>query len=103
MVSGGDWLSFSVTLDNDTFGDPWIEILLLDAAGGLLGTLPTDQTVPGLVASFSGPLPGISQILLPAGAFYDNLTVVVPEGDTALVGLGLAALAAWGWRRTRRA
>jgi hypothetical protein len=88
---------FSVTLDQDSFGTRGLGIGFYDGADRLLGELPVDQTIPGF--SVSAPaldLVGVTKVVLPAGAFYDNLTVSsVPEPGGLTLGLlgGLCLLA----------
>ncbi len=75
----GDLADFSFILDGNTYGD-LLDVLFLDGQGQVLLGLPLDQTVPYLNFS-SGPVSGVASVLLPAGAFYDN--VVVPESGTS--------------------
>lgn len=93
-----DLSSFSITLDNSTFGSLGllnIEFYRSVASGPdiFLGSVAIDQAVPGLVASY-GALTGVDKIVLPGGALYDNLGyTVVPEPATgALLGLGILGL-----------
>lgn len=94
---------FSATLDNDTFGAADLTVGFYDSNDRLIASVRADQTVPGYVIE-SGPLDGVSKVVLPAGAFYDNVTVTsVPEPSTwALAGIGLAALL-WQARRKSQA
>ncbi len=94
--------SFSVTLDNDTYG--FAEQIAFITSRGILNLLTIDQTVPGYIAT-AGPLSPVRGIVLPAGAFYDNVSVSlvpVPEPSTyglvAAVGLVASAVV----RRSRR-
>lgn len=102
-----DTNGFSAVLDNDTFGFNGflpgfhdIAVLFLDPFGVELGRLQVNQTQPGFVVS-GGGLQNVASILLPGGAFYDNIFisgVAVPTpGAVAL--LGLAGLV--GVRRRR--
>ena len=103
-----DLTQFAVTLDNDPFGLNGtlpgfadVAIQFLDAQGAVLASLPVDQTQPGFRAE-TGSVPGVDSILLPAGAFYDNLTLApIPEtGAWPLVaGLGVLGLALWQRQR----
>ncbi len=94
---------FSTVLDNDKFGDANVAVNFYDSKDRLIASLPVDQTIPGYVIE-SGPLDGVSKVVLPAGAFYDNVSVTsVPEPSTwALAGVGLAALL-WQARRKSQA
>lgn len=87
---------FSVGLDGDRFGDPATSIGFYDSAGALLGEIPLDQTLPNGSFAAAFDLTGVKDVVLPGGAFYDNITISsVPEpGPLSLLmlgGLGLAA------------
>ncbi len=104
-----DLVAFGVTLDNDTYGDDGtlpgfddIAVRFLDLNGVILGSIPVNQTQPGFQIS-AGAMAGVAAIVLPGGAFYDNLTwAPVPEpGQWAgIAGLGLLGFTAWR-RQTR--
>ena len=95
-----DLAAFSVTLDLSTFGFPGgFDIVFQGEDGGVLQLLPTAQSVPGFVAALSGPLLDVASIYLPSGAYYDDLSLSVPEPALGLV-LGLALLP---WASRRRA
>jgi len=84
--------SFSVTLDNSTYGQlQRVDLLFLDKDGNVLRSLTLDQTVPGLTVSTGPLLSDVADIVLPVGAFYDNLSYTpVPESNgLLLVGSGL--------------
>ena len=99
--------SFGVQLDNSTFGNIPVtggnpafgtNILFYDAADTLIGYLAVDQTVAGFTVADNGTFNNVSKIILPSGAFYDNVTfsaTAVPEPSCLLLGftgmLGLAA------------
>ena len=89
-----DISAFAVTLDLSALGFPGnFDIVFQDENGGVLQLLPTAQSVPGFVAAFSGSLLDVASIYLPSGAYYDNLSLTVPEPALGLVlGLGLALL-----------
>jgi|GEM_PF-651620 len=77
--------SFSFTLDNSTLGnlgDSWI--YFLDANHQVIGQLDSDQTTPGYSGSMTFPLsmPNVQDVVLASGAFYDNVTLTVPEPGT---------------------
>ena len=74
--------SFSVVLPDSAFGNLFeSDILFLDAAGNTLYDLAYFQGQP--LAAVSLPtttLPGVKNILLASGTFYDNISVTaVPE------------------------
>ena len=79
--------SFSVALDNATFGSlAPVSVDFFDTNNALLASYPIDQTVPGLVFT-SGALNGVSKVVLPGGALYDNVATV-PEPSAFLSVLG---------------
>ena len=94
--------SFSLSLDNDRFGDPSASIGLFDAADRRLAEVSIDQTLPGSFVVAEGDWNGVSKLVLPAGAFYDNLSVSsIPEPGPATIGF-LGALLLAAHRRSRR-
>ena len=102
-------LWFGAVLDLDTYGANGLEpgfgdvaVMFLDATGNIVFAIPVDQTTPGYPVG-DGPRSGIGGIVLPAGAFYDNLTLnlaVIPEPGAWLVAIG-AAMAAFAICRRR--
>ncbi|MFO1432855.1 MAG: PEP-CTERM sorting domain-containing protein [Candidatus Competibacteraceae bacterium] len=87
-------LAFAVTLDNSSKGNLFpVPLLFLDTTGTVLASMDIDQTISGLIFT-TGPVAGaVGSILLPAGAFYDNIDVTVPEPTTwGLLAGGLAVL-----------
>lgn len=103
-----DLTTFSVTLDHDPFGLNGtlpgfsdVAIQFLDANGAVLASIPVDQTQPGFRAE-AGPVADVDSILLPAGAFYDDLRLApIPETGLWPLAAGLGALLWGGWRRAR--
>lgn len=93
-----DLTSFSITLDNDTFGTNE-SVLFYDNANTLVHSAPVDQTVAGVQVNV-GAIGSVSKVVLPSGALYDNVSAV-PEPSSAL--LLLSGLAAGLMRRGRRA
>lgn len=95
--------SFGVTLDNSSLGTPFgTEVGFYDAGDVLLYSLLVDQTVSGFSVNQSLSLSGVSKVVLPSGAFYDNLSfgaTAVPEPSRATF-LGLTA-ACMVFRRRR--
>ena len=95
--------SFGVVLDNSSFGNiPTIgaepasgtNILFYDAADTLIGFIALDQTVSGFTVADNGSFANVSKVVLPSGAFYDNVSFnaqAVPEPSAAALG-GIAAL-----------
>lgn len=89
---------FSVTLDNSTLGDILpSSLFFLGDHKTILGELSFDQTLPGLTASWTGSLLGVRDIVLPSGAFYDDMTITtvpVPASLPLLLSaLGMMVLA----------
>lgn len=96
-----DITAFKATLDNDTFGDAGLSVNFYDAADHLLASIPIDQTVAGFSFT-SGTITGLSKVVLPAGAFYDDVGfTAVPEidGRALTAGLLLAGVAILRRRR----
>lgn len=87
--------SFGVFLDNDSFGTtPQVggnpafgtNILFYDAADTLIGFIGVDQLTPGFVVADSNMFNSVSKVILPSGAFYDNVSftaTAVPEPTSA--------------------
>jgi hypothetical protein len=101
--------NFGVTLDNSTFGnipitggDPAFgtNILFYDAADTLIGYIGVDQTVSGFTVADGSTYNNVSKVILPSGAFYDNVqfTGAIPEPSSAVLG----ALGALGLVLRRR-
>jgi hypothetical protein len=94
-----DLASFSIKLDNSTFGTLGpVDLLFLNSAAQPIGSITLQQSIAGGSYSF-GPLAGVASIYLPAGAFYDDISAVpVPEPAawiSLLVGIsGLGVLTA---------
>ncbi len=86
--------SFSLTLDNDPFGDSGATIGFYDAGDRLLSEVALDQTKVGAFIEATLDLSSVTKVVLPAGAFYDNLSISsIPEpGPVALVVLGALSL-----------
>jgi hypothetical protein len=96
--------SFTFTLDNDPFG------LLTSVAfitnTGTVTEIALDQSIAAFQFSATD-IDGITGIVLPSGAFYDNLvlnaTAAVPEPSTYGAIAGALALVGTLWRRRRSA
>jgi len=88
--------SFSVQLDNSQYGNFNSSILFLDANGKTLSSVDFQSYAnPGAYIT-SGPVSGVSGIVLTAGKLYDNVSIstvsAVPEPESyamMLAGLGL--------------
>jgi hypothetical protein len=95
--------SFTVTLDNSAFGTGFpLEILFFRStpvADSLLASIPIDQLIPGFVATLNFQISGVSKVVLPAGAFYDNFSVSLPDAGATGLMLGFAFMAAAAGRR----
>lgn len=90
--------SFSVTLDNDTFGGANESVLFYDASDSLLLSAPVDQTVAGFQLN-TGIIGNVSKVVLPSGGLYDNVSAV-PEPGVGMLLVG--GLLVGGLRRFRR-
>lgn len=67
--------SFSLILDNSSFGNlAQSSLYFLDASKAIIGQVDFDQTVLGLIVNLNTSLANVQDILLPSGAFYDNIT-----------------------------
>jgi hypothetical protein len=67
--------SFSLILDNSSYGNPWQSSLyFLNVSKAIIGQVDFDQTILGLIVNMNIPLNGVQEILLSSGAFYDNIT-----------------------------
>jgi hypothetical protein len=104
--------NFGVMLDNNTFGNPPItggspafgtNILFYDSGDNLIGFIPLDQTVSGFtVTNDPGNFMNVSKVIMPSGAFYDNVSFTaqaIPEPTVA----GMACLGALAMSKRRRA
>lgn len=93
FLDNSDYGNYQQTGGNPAFGT---NILFYDAADTLIGYIGLDQTVSGFTVADTGTYGNVSKLILPSGAFYDNLSfsaTAVPEPTTALLGgLGLFAL-----------
>jgi hypothetical protein len=102
-----DIQSFSVTLDNSSFGDLFATNIDFVNGATVAFSMPVDQTSPGLIVNV-GSVSGVRAIALPTTAFYDDLSIsftaaAIPEPSTYAVFAGLAGLALALVRRRRRA
>jgi hypothetical protein len=90
--------NFGVTLDNNSLGNIPItggnpafgtNILFYDAADTLIGYISVDQTVSGFTVADGSTFNNVSKVILPSGAFYDNVQFigVVPEPSAAALGV----------------
>lgn len=104
--------NFGVMLDNSGFGnipitggDPAFgtNILFYDSGDNLVGYIALDQTVSGFtVTNDPGNFMNVTKVIMPSGAFYDNVSFTaqsIPEPTVA----GLACLGAFAMFKRRRA
>jgi len=103
-----DISAFAVTLDNSTLGTPFgTNVEFYSSLDALLYSIPLDQTVSGFSVNQTAlSIAGVSKVVLPSGAFYDNASLsvtasAVPEPSRTLL-LGLFGVASV-LRRRRRA
>ena len=94
FTSAQDVSAFSIVLDNSSFGTLFgTEVQFYSATDTLIGSITVDQTSPGFTVNDTTLFAGVSKILLPSGAFYDNLSITAspaPEpGRAMLLGVGL--------------
>ena len=86
--------TFAVTLDNSTLGTPCgTNVEFYDSLDELLFSIPVNETASGFSVNQALSLTGVSKVVLPSGAFYDNASftvAAVPEPSRALL-LGLFA------------
>lgn len=101
--------SFSFAADNSAYGFPgYMQLEFLDANGVKIATSASfiQAGTTSFVADFSVSPLTVSGVLLPAGKFYDDLTVTVsavPEpGTTALLVSGLLVLVGAARRQGKR-
>ncbi len=98
--SGLDISAFSLTLDNSTLGTLFgTSIEFYNALDALIWSIPVDQTVAGFSVNESLALLGVSKIVMPSGAFYDNVSITATPEPSRIILLGVGALCAFGRRR----
>lgn len=87
--------NFQVRLDGDDFGME-LPVQFYDSDDTLIWSATIDQTIPYFSINALPGVGGVSKIVLPAGAFYDNVVIAqVPEVDSRVLLLGgVAALGA---------
>jgi len=100
-----DITGFSVTLDNSTFGNLFATNIEFVNGATVLATLPTEQFTAGFMVT-GGSAMGVTAIVLPAGAYYDDLAFnyevsAIPEPSSFAALAGLAGLALAASRRRR--
>jgi hypothetical protein len=95
---------FRVTLDGDEFGSI-VPIEFYDSFETLIWSTTVDQSVSYLMVNETPGVAGVSKIVLPGGAFYDNIQIeAVPEADTQMLMLAGSLLLMGGlWMHRRKA
>ena len=99
--------SFSMQLDNSTFGNLGVSnLFFLNAAGKTISTVGFDQSQSGSIIT-SGAVSNISGIILTSGKLYDNINIAtaaaVPEADSyAMFVAGLGLMGAVARRRNTK-
>lgn len=90
--------NFAFTLENTTFGQPFAEVLFLNATGHVVQTFSFQQDLSGVRFELDNIAPDISAIVLPSGKFIDDVSIVtsaVPEpSGVALALLGMGTVSA---------
>lgn len=98
----GDFSLQASTFDNSTFGGATNQsILFLDSSAQIIGQASLASAGTGFSASLGQPLGSISAVMLPSGAFYDNISVTTVPVPAALP-LFLSALGTLGFFRRRK-
>lgn len=95
--------SFWATLDNSTFGDAGVSSALFLSGTSIVGSINFDASTPLLQLGVNG-LADVTGVVLPGGAFYDDIKVDVKAVPDVASTLGLAALSLGllGWVARRR-
>ncbi len=92
---------FRVVLDGDDFGSS-LPIEFYDSSETLIWSMEVDQSIPYLAVDAFPGVGGVSKIVLPAGALYDNFVITpVPEVDARMLA-GAVILGVGVWLRRRR-
>lgn len=94
-----DITGFRAMLDDSTYGTPagfGTAIEFYTSFGALIGSIGIDQATASFEAIGAGPFNGVSKMVLPSGAFYDNVEFngvsSIPEpGSLVAVGCFLSA------------
>jgi PEP-CTERM motif len=95
--------SFSMQLDNSTFGFPNSNLFFVDSFGKALSTVVFDQSQSGSII-IMGAVNNVSGIILSSGKLYDNINIAtvaaVPEPESyAMLLAGLAVVGAVSRRK----
>lgn len=96
-------ISFSMQLDNSTFGFPNSSLFFVDSFGKALSTVAFDQSQSGSIIT-TGAVNNVSGIILSSGKLYDNINIAtvaaVPEPESyAMLLAGLAVVGAVSRRK----
>lgn len=90
-------VSFAFTLENTSYGQPFAEVLFLNATGHVVQTFSFQQDLSGARFQIDNIAPDISAIVLPSGKFVDDVHIATsPVPEPSGVALGLLGIGTVG-------